>query len=367
MSTTLIRTSLRSAEPDPAHDTRPPLRALGLDPDYWYPLARAKDLKAGETKAVTFGGEPICLVRGERGALYALEDRCAHRQVPLSKGVVKGDRLQCNYHCWTYAETGRCVSVPYLDDAKQEAVGVRAYPAREAYGFIWVFPGDPGLAEVRRLPEIPTYTDHEYKIRVLDRQIGSHWSFMHENLMDMNHQFLHRRLMGKIKATLQGVRTGEGWVEAEYTFARLSGRQSIGEKVMVGAGRKKNAGRDRDKMLIRTEYPYQWLEFWVAGKDKPALSLWNFYMPVDRAQRQNQTFGLMMIRKPQKFPGLMTALWPMVTWFTESIFAEDKDIVEQEQAAFDELGDDHNQEVFPPILALKDLLSERSVILPAAA
>ncbi len=351
-----------SATLRPVPETAAPrdLRKMALDPDHWYPLARASDLKPGSTLAVTYAGQEIVLVRGERGALYALEDRCAHRQVPLSKGVVKGDRLQCNYHCWTFEKTGRCVSVPYLDEDKREPVSVKAFAAKEAYGFIWVFPGDQTKADSVPMPDIPAYADDEYKTRILDRRIDCHWSFMHENLMDMNHQFLHRRLMGKIKATLQDVRSGDDFVEAEYTFSRLSGRQSFGEKIMVGSGRKKNAGRDRDHMVIRTHYPYQSLQFWVAGKDKPALDLWNFYMPTDADQRKNQTYGLMMIRKPPKFPGLMTAVWPLVVWFTESIFAEDEDIVEQEQRAHDMQGADENREVFPPIIALKELLTDCS-------
>ncbi|MEK7385060.1 MAG: carbamoyltransferase C-terminal domain-containing protein, partial [candidate division NC10 bacterium] len=42
-------------------------------------------------------GEPIVLVRTGSGALYALEDRCAHRQIPLHKGVGNGERRRCGY------------------------------------------------------------------------------------------------------------------------------------------------------------------------------------------------------------------------------------------------------------------------------
>ena len=48
----------------------------------------------------------------------------------------------------------------------------------------------------------------EYKTRTLDRTIGCHWSFMHENLMDMNHQFLHRSVLGRIRPELLGYDTG---------------------------------------------------------------------------------------------------------------------------------------------------------------
>src|ERR1700730_16473942 len=90
------------------------LRRIGAHPDYWYPLAWSDELKAGKTLARRFGGEPIVLYRGKSGQVCALEDRCAHRQVPLHLGVVTGDDLKCPYHGWVYNCSGKCVNVPYL-------------------------------------------------------------------------------------------------------------------------------------------------------------------------------------------------------------------------------------------------------------
>jgi phenylpropionate dioxygenase-like ring-hydroxylating dioxygenase large terminal subunit len=115
-------------------DDVPATRSTGIDPTFWYPVARSRDLEVGKTLAVTFAGSGIVLVRPATGAPYALEDRCAHRQVPLSLGVVSGERLQCGYHCWTYDRTGACVSVPYLNRVRKEPNGVRAYACQEAYG-----------------------------------------------------------------------------------------------------------------------------------------------------------------------------------------------------------------------------------------
>ncbi|KAF7962081.1 hypothetical protein AWV80_25955, partial [Cupriavidus sp. UYMU48A] len=42
--------------------------------------------------------DPIVLVRTESGTIFALEDRCAHRQVPLHAGVVEGEFIRCGYH-----------------------------------------------------------------------------------------------------------------------------------------------------------------------------------------------------------------------------------------------------------------------------
>ena len=89
--------------------------------------------------------------------------------------------------------------------------------------------------------------------------------------MDMNHQFLHRRLMGGIKTIFLGTREGANWVETDYTFKRNSGNNPWGE---IHA-RKRPAAiekTDRDFMTIRTEYPYQTLKFWTAGSSEPPRS-----------------------------------------------------------------------------------------------
>ena len=90
------------------------------------------------------------------------------------------------------------------------------------------------------------------------------------------------------------------------------------------------------------------------GED-PVMDLWIVYVPLDRAQKTNRVFGLLSVRKP-KLPGLLNVVWPLLVMFTERIFREDREIVELEQAAFDEEGRDRNQEVFPVIRSLRALL-----------
>ena len=337
----------------------PATRRTGLHPDFWYPMARSSDLKAGETLAVSFAGEPIVLVRPENGAPYALEDRCAHRQVPLHLGVVRGERLLCGYHCWTYDRTGHCVNVPYLDAGRTLPNGVRSYACREAYGFVFVFPGEQSIAGegLVPLPELPRHSDPRYKTRLLDRQVACHYSFMHENLMDMNHQFLHRSLMGKVRARLLDVRDGADWIEADYTFSAEL-KRSLGREFMVGRKGDQNA----DLMTIRTGYPYQTLRYWAPGArdGDPALDLWNAYVPLDRAQSRNQTYGTLMVRKP-RVPGLIHLMWPAILLFTEGIFGQDRRIVEAEQHAYEGQGRDLNQEISPLIHRLKELLARCGV------
>jgi phenylpropionate dioxygenase-like ring-hydroxylating dioxygenase large terminal subunit len=339
------------------------LRKTGIDPNYWYPVARARSLKKGRVISVSFAGEPSVVVRTASGAIFALEDRCAHRQVPLHAGVVKGECLQCCYHGWTYDRTGRCVNVPYLEQHGDLRSGVRSYPCREAYGLIFIFPGDASKQGQTGFPELSSHADPAYKTRYLDRQVGCHYSFLHENLMDMNHQFLHRRLMGGIRALVLDLRKGDGWVEVDYGFERVHGKQHIGEKFIRGKPKNETAGPKRDMMTVRTEYPYQRLKFWTSGCEQPSLDLWIVYVPIDSRQRANHTFGLMMIKKPG-IPGLIQLLWPFIVFFTEKIFNEDRWVVEEEQRAFDLQGADWNQEIFPIILELRRILKTRGVPLP---
>jgi phenylpropionate dioxygenase-like ring-hydroxylating dioxygenase large terminal subunit len=275
--------------------------------------------------------------------------------VPLHQGVVDGESIRCGYHGWTYDCSGTCIDVPYLGRERLPN-GVRSYPCREVEGLIFVFPGDAALAEQRPLPAFGSVSDKKYKTRRFGRPVNCHYSFMHENLMDMNHQFLHRRQMGQMRARSLGRRRGEGWVEVDYTFARMAGQQPIGEAIVFGQSRKAGGDNDKDVMTIRTEYPYQTLQI-RTSEQTLVMDLWIVYVPLDREQRTNRTFGMLSIRKPG-IPGVLNLAWPLLVWFTERIFKEDREIVEAEQRAHDSQGADWNHEVFPVINELRALLRE---------
>jgi phenylpropionate dioxygenase-like ring-hydroxylating dioxygenase large terminal subunit len=330
------------------------IRTVGAHPDHWYPLAWSDEIAPGKVIGRVFAGQPIALFRTRDGTLSALEDRCAHRQVPLHLGVVAGDTLKCGYHGWAYNRGGHCVDVPYLGECRV-ANGVKSYPLREVNGMVLVFPGNPALAEARLPSFLGKAADSAYKTRRLNREVACHYSFLHENLFDMNHQFLHRKNMGSIKARCLGRRGGESWAEVDYTFSRTEGRQSVGEAAILSAMRPGDGKKFRDLMTIRTEYPYQHLKVWVGDTaGDPALDVWLCYTPIGADQRQNRTFGFLSIKKARF--GITTLAWPFIAWFTERIFQEDKVIVEAEQRAHDAQGADWNHEVFPAINDLRALL-----------
>ena len=342
------------------NEDTPDLRQVGINPNYWYPLTQAKRLKRGKTVAVSFAGNALVLARTERGNVFALEDRCAHRQVPLSRGVMRGESLQCYYHSWRYDGSGRCLSIPYLPKGEPRPYGVRSYPCRDAYGHIFVFPGEANLADQVPFPILPTWGSLRHKTMYFSRHVNCHYSFMHENLMDMNHQFLHRRLMGDINATAIDTRRGDDWLEVDYRFESTGGTPHFGARFMVRDKAEDPSARRYDIMTIKTKYPYQTLRVRPPESTEPAFDLWTAYVPVDGEQRINHSFGLLMIRKPS-IPGLIYLLWPFMRYFTQAIFRQDRQAVEAEQRAHDLQGGDWNHEVFPLIRELKGLLTRCGV------
>jgi phenylpropionate dioxygenase-like ring-hydroxylating dioxygenase large terminal subunit len=316
--------------------------------------------------AATFAGDRIVLYRGESGTVYALEDRCAHRQVPLSMGVVEGDTIRCCYHAWAYRGNGHIYKIPYLPKgAARPPRGVRAYPVREAYGLVFIFPGDPEKAVTSALPELPQFDSARHKTMTFSRIVHCHYSFMHENLLDMNHQFLHRGVVGRIQPRLLGHETGPQYVEIRYLFTHAGGKKNRGAAMLTATG----IGRQASPhvVTIRTAYPYQTLELIPENAELPAFSLWAAYVPEDAQQRTSHAYGLLMIKKPP-IPGALYLAWPFIRRFTERVFAEDRMAVEAEQQAWDEQSEDRNREVFPPVLDVRNVLRSNGVpICPGSA
>ncbi|RFC69761.1 aromatic ring-hydroxylating dioxygenase subunit alpha [Streptomyces sp. AcE210] len=335
------------------------LRRVGIDPDYWYPVALSRAVRKGRTFAAVFAGERIVLYRGRSGIVFALEDRCAHRQVPLSLGVVEGDTLRCCYHAWAYRGNGRISQIPYLPKGcERPPRGVRSYPVREAFGLVFVFPGDPEKAESAPFPVLPEFGAATHRTMTFSRTVNCHYSFMHENLLDMNHQFLHRSVLGRIQPELLGYETGPQFVEARYLFVPAGGKKDRGAGLLSAEGL--GGQQTPDEITIRTQYPYQTLQAVPDGAELPSFSLWAAYVPEDAEQRINHAYGLLMIAKPP-VPGVLQLAWPLIRRFTERVFAQDRMAVEAEQRAWDEQGEDRNHEVFPLILDVRHMLRTNGV------
>lgn len=115
--------------------------------EHWYIAAECGELKRKPLAREMFG-EKIVLARDASGKAFALIDRCAHRNMALSLGKVKGGCLECPYHGWKYDRRGMCTDVPSLKGPLMKpSVAVRSYPVRERDGFVWVYAGERAPSE----------------------------------------------------------------------------------------------------------------------------------------------------------------------------------------------------------------------------
>ncbi len=80
----------------------------------WMIACRSRELGTHTPLAITVTGHHLVLFRDATGAPVALQDRCAHRNTPLSSGTLKHGILHCAYHGWSYGADGRVCEVPAL-------------------------------------------------------------------------------------------------------------------------------------------------------------------------------------------------------------------------------------------------------------
>ena len=185
---------------DDARTQRQKARAAGLHPDYWYPVEYDRAVRRGQVIEARFWNEPIALYRGGDGRLFALENRCAHRQLPLSLGHVDGCRLTCMYHGWCYDTTGRLVGVPhpraYGETLDRNALGLVPVKCETFGSFVFVAlePLRPTLREF--LGEAAQWMEPAVRnLEAIGRAswiYDGNWKLWHENFRDNYHpQFAH--------------------------------------------------------------------------------------------------------------------------------------------------------------------------------
>jgi len=192
------------------------VRQLGINPNYWYVVARSKDVQR-DPYPVQLWQQPIVLYRQSNGKICALEDRCPHRLVKLSSGKVRGDALECAYHGWQFNPQGECIAIPYLqDNQKLPACQLRRYPVKEQDGFIWLFPGSRDRADQTPLLGVPEWDHLNYIATVSMIKVQAHYSFLIENLMDMYHGHLHQDLQAWKDAVLQNIEQQQQQVHGYY-------------------------------------------------------------------------------------------------------------------------------------------------------
>ncbi len=342
-----------TAAPDFAHakTKRQKQRAAGLHPDYWYPAEWSKDLKVLDKKEVIFWKRSIVIFRGADGKVRALENRCAHRQLKLSRGTVEGCNLACSYHGWVYEESGKVVEIKHsLFGHKMPQVEVAAFPVMEKYGIIWIFPGDPEVAKTREVPEIPEWNASSgWSTISIDFTWKAHHSIIIDNTCDFTHAYLHRVRKPFTHAELTSLAAKDDAVDLTYDTKVGQGRF---QKLLVN-----QKTTNTNAMTLGYAYPYQW----SSTDDK--IKHWCYVLPID--ERTTRTFFLFYFHPDMmKIPllglhapqGLLKAIMPLAKrWMVRPLLDEDGVAVEAEQQGYEQHFDKPVPDLNPVVHAFQAL------------
>ena len=170
--------------------------AAAFPPDRWWVAGFAWEL-ADQPLARTLLGRPLVLFRTPDGRAAALEDRCCHKELPLSCGTVEARGLRCGYHGLLFAADGRCVEIPGQANIPAKAC-VKSYPLVERDQILWVWIGaTPEAQPADEPPPYPFHGDPAYRFGGGVFHYDAPWQLIHDNLMDLSHLgYVHLKTIG---------------------------------------------------------------------------------------------------------------------------------------------------------------------------
>ncbi len=157
----------------------------------WYVAAHDDEVNEGPVSR-RICDQLLVLFRTPKGEVGALQDRCPHRFVPLSKGSVESDGIRCPYHGLKFDYSGKCIEVPSDPEKNKDRICVKAYPAVSKYGVVWVWMGDPERADTSTIPVFEFAEDPNFKVISGYLSVKGNHQLIVDNLMDLSHvPFLH--------------------------------------------------------------------------------------------------------------------------------------------------------------------------------
>jgi len=113
----------------------------------WKFVCHESELKQpGDYRTVNVADSPVFVVKDEDGTLRAFLNICPHRGARLlrdTQGNLRGHRLTCFYHHWTFSTMGNCASIPlphgYRNDVvRPQNINLRAVNVGVRHGLVFI-------------------------------------------------------------------------------------------------------------------------------------------------------------------------------------------------------------------------------------
>lgn len=164
----------------------------------WYVAAFARDV----TRALlsrTILNQPVVLYRKADGQAVAVGGRCPHRHFPLGASRLRADDIVCGYHGISFGPDGRCTGIP-AQATVPRAYRIPTYPLVEHGMWLWIWPGDPALADPALLPDLEAigYSGGEMVAEPFyTHEVACRYQLLNDNLLDLSHlAVLHSTSIG---------------------------------------------------------------------------------------------------------------------------------------------------------------------------
>jgi len=162
----------------------------------WYVAAWTHEVTADTLLGRTLAGMPMLLWRDSTGGIIAFEDLCCHRGAPLSHGRREGDSIRCMYHGLRFDRSGACVEIPSQQHIPPQA-RVRRFPAVERHRWIWIWLGDPALADAAGIPDTYYLDDAGWRGIPGYLHYDASYLLITDNLLDFSHlSYVHEKTLG---------------------------------------------------------------------------------------------------------------------------------------------------------------------------
>lgn len=203
----------------------------------WYAGAWGHEVQGETLLPRKLLGDRVVVFRKSDGTAAALEDRCSHRFAPLSIGRKEGDCVRCMYHGLVFDAAGVCVEEPGRTRPAPN-LDIRSYPVAERWKLIWIWMGDPALADPDLIPDCHFQDDPAWASIPALLHYAADYRLILDNLMDFSHlTFVHENTLGgsatiattrpKVEQTDSGVRITRWYLQEPEIAPYLRGFETF--------------------------------------------------------------------------------------------------------------------------------------------
>ncbi|MFZ0196996.1 MAG: Rieske 2Fe-2S domain-containing protein [Pseudolabrys sp.] len=132
-------------------------------------------------------GEDLVVFRDSKGRVGVLDEFCSHRRASLLFARNEECGLRCLYHGWKFDVEGNVVEMASepANSLIPERVKHKAYPTREAGGFVWAYMGPPDEMSEFEAPAFAPTPDA--RVSATKVRVRCNWAQILEGQIDSAH------------------------------------------------------------------------------------------------------------------------------------------------------------------------------------